>query len=114
MLRPPRFDVSRPRPASDPSGSEPVSPLSNAAVLTTVNETFGDFAVGEPLEYMAFNRSYEIDSEGKLLDATTYIDPQIFNKVFANSTLDAKNFWVQVGFDVIGRRVKSAREIPNL
>lgn len=81
---------------------------------TTVNETFGDFAVGEPLEYMAFNRSYKIDSDGKLLDATTYIDPQIFNKVFANSTLDAKNFWVQVGFDVIGRRVKSAREIPNL
>lgn len=81
---------------------------------TTVNETFGDFAAGEPLEYMAFNRSYEIDSEGKLIDATTYIDPQIFNKVFANSTLDAKNFWIQVGFDVIGRRVKSAREIPNL
>ena len=81
---------------------------------TTVNETFGDFAVGEPLEYMAFNRSYEVDSDGKLIDATTYIDPQIFNKVFANSTLDAKNFWVQVGFDVIGRRVKSAREIPNL
>lgn len=81
---------------------------------TTVNETFGDFAVGEPLEYMAFNRSYDIDSNGKLIDATTYIDPQMFNKVFANSTLDAKNFWVQIGFDVIGRRVKSAREIPNL
>lgn len=81
---------------------------------TTVNETFGDFAAGEPLEYMAFNRSYDIDSKGKLKDATTYIDPQIFNKVFANSTLDAKNFWIQIGFDVIGRRVKSAREIPNL
>lgn len=81
---------------------------------TAVNETFGDFAVGEPLEYMAFNRSYKIDSDGKLKDATTYIDPQIFNKVFANSTLDAKNFWIQIGFDVIGRRVKSAREIPNL
>lgn len=81
---------------------------------TTVNETFGDFAVGEPLEYMAFNRAYEVDSKGKLKDATTYVDPQIFNKVFANSTLDAKNFWIQIGFDVIGRRVKSAREIPNL
>lgn len=81
---------------------------------TTVNETFGDFAVGEPLEYMAFNRPYNVDAEGKLTDATTYIDPQMFNKVFANSTLDAKNFWIQIGFDVIGRRVKSAREIPNL
>lgn len=81
---------------------------------TTVNETFGDFAADEPLEYMAFNRSYEVDPDGKLIDATTYIDPQIFNKVFANSTLDAKNFWIQIGFDVIGRRVKSAREIPNL
>lgn len=81
---------------------------------TTVNETYGDFAAGEPLEYMAFNRVYEIANDPKLKDATTYIDPQIFNKAFANSNLDAKNFWVQIGFDVIGRRVKSAREIPNL
>ena len=81
---------------------------------TTVNETYGDFAAGEPLEYMAFNRTYEVVGDPKLSDATTYVDPQIFNKAFANSTLDAKNFWVQIGFDVIGRRVKSAREIPNL
>lgn len=81
---------------------------------TAVNETYGDFAAGEPLEYMAFNRVYEIINDPKLKDATTYIDPQIFNKAFANSNLDAKNFWVQIGFDVIGRRVKSAREIPNL
>lgn len=81
---------------------------------TTVNETYGDFAAGEPLEYMAFNRVYEVIDDPKLKDATTYIDPQIFNKAFANSNLDAKNFWIQIGFDVIGRRVKSAREIPNL
>lgn len=81
---------------------------------TTVNETYGDFAAGEPLEYMAFNRVYETINDPKLKDATTYIDPQIFNKAFANSNLDAKNFWIQIGFDVIGRRVKSAREIPNL
>lgn len=81
---------------------------------TTVNETYGDFATGEPLEYMAFNRVYDVISDPKLKDATTYIDPQIFNKAFANSSLDAKNFWIQIGFDVIGRRVKSAREIPNL
>lgn len=81
---------------------------------TTVNETYGDFATGEPLEYMAFNRVYNVINDPKLKDATTYIDPQIFNKAFANSNLDAKNFWIQIGFDVIGRRVKSAREIPNL
>lgn len=81
---------------------------------TTVNETYGDFAADEPLEYMAFNRVYEVINDAKLKDCTTYIDPQIFNKAFANSNLDAKNFWVQIGFDVIGRRVKSAREIPNL
>lgn len=81
---------------------------------TTVNETYGDFAAGEPLEYMAFNRVYEVINDPKLKDASTYIDPQIFNKAFANSNLDAKNFWIQIGFDVIGRRVKSAREIPNL
>ena len=81
---------------------------------TTTNETYGDFATGEPLEYMAFNRVYDVINDPKLKDATTYIDPQIFNKAFANSNLDAKNFWIQIGFDVIGRRVKSAREIPNL
>lgn len=81
---------------------------------TEVNETFGDFSAGEALEYMAFNRPYEINNGGAIADATTYIDPQLFNKAFANSKLDAKNFWVQIGFDVIGRRVKSAREIPNL
>lgn len=81
---------------------------------TTVNETYGDFAVGEPLEYMAFNRVYDVINNPKLKDATTYIDPQIFNKAFANSNLDAKNFWIQIGFNVVGRRVKSAREIPNL
>ena len=81
---------------------------------TTVNETYGDFAVGESLEYMAFNRVYEIANDPKLKSASTYIDPQIFNKAFADSDLDAKNFWIQIGFDVIGRRVKSAREIPNL
>lgn len=81
---------------------------------TTVNETYGDFAAGEPLEYMAFNRVYDVINDPKLKDASTYIDPQIFNKAFANSNLDAKNFWIQIGFDVIGRRVKSAREIPNL
>lgn len=81
---------------------------------TTVNETYGDFAAGEPLEYMAFNRVYDVINDPRLKDATTYIDPQVFNKAFANSNLDAKNFWIQIGFDVIGRRVKSAREIPNL
>lgn len=83
--------------------------------MTNVNETFGDFAVGGSLDWMAFNRKYEYDESTNLVsDATTYIDPTIFNVAFANAKLSAKNLWTQIAFDVTARRVMSAKQIPNL
>lgn len=83
--------------------------------MTNVNETFGDFAVGGSLDWMAFNRKYEYDESTNLVsDATTYIDPAIFNVAFANAKLSAKNLWTQIAFDVTARRVMSAKQIPNL
>ncbi len=83
--------------------------------MTDVNETYGDFAAGGELDWMALNRQYEADPiDGRIVDATTYIDPQKFNYAFADSTLSAKNFWVQIAFDVTARRVMSAKQIPNL
>lgn len=83
--------------------------------MTNVNETFGDFAVGGSLDWMAFNRKYEYDKTTKLVsDATTYVDPTIFNVAFANAKLSAKNLWTQIAFDVTARRVMSAKQIPNL
>ena len=47
-------------------------------------------------------------------NTSTYIDPTIYNNIFAESRLSSQNFWVQVAFDVTARRVMSAKQIPNL
>nr|DAI14826.1 MAG TPA: Major capsid protein [Microviridae sp.] len=82
---------------------------------TEVNETYGEFAAGMPLAFMCLNRVYEENQEDGTIDnASTYIDPTIYNNIFAESRLSSQNFWVQVAFDVTARRVMSAKQIPNL
>lgn len=81
---------------------------------TDVNETYGDFAAGMPLAFMCLNRVYEEGADGSIKNASTYIDPTIYNDIFAESRLSSQNFWVQVAFDVTARRVMSAKQIPNL
>lgn len=81
---------------------------------TDVNETYGEFAAGMPLAFMCLNRVYEEDKNGTIKNSSTYIDPTIYNSIFAESRLSSQNFWVQVAFDVTARRVMSAKQIPNL
>lgn len=81
---------------------------------TDVNETYGEFAAGMPLAFMCLNRVYEGDGASTIENASTYIDPTIYNNIFAESRLSSQNFWVQVAFDVTARRVMSAKQIPNL
>lgn len=81
---------------------------------TDVNETYGEFAAGMPLAFMCLNRVYEEDKAGSIKNSSTYIDPTIYNNIFAESRLSSQNFWVQVAFDVTARRVMSAKQIPNL
>lgn len=81
---------------------------------TDVNETYGEFAAGMPLAFMCLNRVYEENKNGTISNASTYIDPTIYNSIFAESRLSSQNFWVQVAFDVTARRVMSAKQIPNL
>lgn len=81
---------------------------------TDVNETYGEFAAGMPLAFMCLNRVYEGDGASTIKNASTYIDPTIYNTIFAESRLSSQNFWVQVAFDVTARRVMSAKQIPNL
>lgn len=81
---------------------------------TDVNETYGEFAAGMPLAFMCLNRVYEESKNGTITNASTYIDPTIYNNIFAESRLSSQNFWVQVAFDVTARRVMSAKQIPNL
>lgn len=81
---------------------------------TDVNETYGEFAAGMPLAFMCLNRVYEESQDGTISNPSTYIDPTIYNNIFAESRLSSQNFWVQVAFDVTARRVMSAKQIPNL
>lgn len=81
---------------------------------TDVNETYGEFAAGMPLAFMCLNRVYEENKDGTIDNSSTYIDPTIYNSIFAESRLSSQNFWVQVAFDVTARRVMSAKQIPNL
>lgn len=81
---------------------------------TDVNETYGEFAAGMPLAFMCLNRVYEESIDKAISNPSTYIDPTIYNNIFAESRLSSQNFWVQVAFDVTARRVMSAKQIPNL
>lgn len=81
---------------------------------TDVNETYGEFAAGMPLAFMCLNRVYEENEDGTIDNSSTYIDPTIYNNIFAESRLSSQNFWVQVAFDITARRVMSAKQIPNL
>lgn len=81
---------------------------------TDVNETYGEFAAGMPLAFMCLNRVYEEGTNRTISNPSTYIDPTIYNNIFAESRLSSQNFWVQVAFDVTARRVMSAKQIPNL
>ena len=70
--------------------------------------------------FMTLNRNYEWDNRAmpetttKIKDLTTYIDPQKYNYIFADTSLSAMNFWVQMGVGIRARRKMSAKIIPNL
>lgn len=82
--------------------------------MTNVNRTFGNFAPGMSESFMVLNRNYSINTNKQIEDLTTYIDPVKFNYIFADTNLDAMNFWVQTRFDIRVRRLISAKQIPNL
>lgn len=98
------------KPAYQSLGKQP----SWIEYTTDVNETYGEFAAGMSLAFMCLNRVYEESTNGTISNPSTYIDPTIYNNIFAESRLSSQNFWVQVAFDVTARRVMSAKQIPNL
>lgn len=82
--------------------------------MTAVNKVFGHFAEKNNSMFMVLNRRYEKDTDGSLIDGTTYIDPSKFNHIFAETSLDAQNFWTQISCNITARRKMSAKVIPNL
>ena len=81
--------------------------------MTNYNRTFGDFAVGEALDFMVLNRRYEVENN-KITDLTTYIDPQKYIEIFADTSIDSQNFWVQTVIQATRRGNYSAKQIPFL
>lgn len=82
--------------------------------MTAVNKVFGHFAEKNNSMFMVLNRRYEKDTDGSLIDGTTYIDPSKFNHIFAETALDSQNFWTQISCNITARRKMSAKVIPNL
>lgn len=83
--------------------------------MTDINRTYGNFADPGNEMFMTLNRRYELNTaNNRIKDLTTYIDPVKFNYIFAQTSRDAQNFWVQIGMDVTARRKMSAKIMPNL
>lgn len=86
---------------------------------TNVPRTYGNFAIQSNEMFMTLNRRYEpLELGGPIpvivKDLTTYIDPAKYNNIFAQTSLDAQNFWVQIGVDMMVRRKMSSKIMPNL
>ena len=81
--------------------------------MTNYNRTFGDFAAGEALDFMVLNRRYEVEGS-TITDLTTYIDPQKYIEIFADTSIDSQNFWVQTVIQATRRGNYSAKQIPFL
>ena len=82
--------------------------------MTNYNRTFGDFAVGEALDFMVLNRRYDVGDDNTIKDLTTYIDPQKYIEIFADTDLTSQNFWVQTVIQATRRGNYSAKQIPFL
>ncbi len=81
--------------------------------MTNVNQVRGTFAEKNSTMFMVLNRRYENEGNG-ITDLTTYVDPSKFNHIFADTRIDAQNFWVQISNKITARRKMSAKVIPNL
>lgn len=82
--------------------------------MTNYNRTFGDFAVGGALDFMVLNRRYDVGDDNTIKDLTTYIDPQKYIEIFADTDLTSQNFWVQTVVQATRRGNYSAKQIPFL
>ena len=85
--------------------------------MTNFNKTYGTFAENGNEAFMVLNRIFEPkngDFKQNEIDNTSYIDPSKYNYIFAETSTESQNFWVQIGFGIEARRVMSAKQIPNL
>ena len=69
---------------------------------------------GGALDFMVLNRRYEVNNLNQIDDLTTYIDPQKYIELFADTDLTSQNFWVQTVVQATRRGNYSAKQIPFL
>lgn len=85
---------------------------------TSYNKIYGNFRLENEQMFMVLFRRYEvrysIADKFSIGDLTTYIDPTKYNHIFADTSPDAMNFWVQIGIQNTVRRIMSYNQIPNL
>lgn len=82
---------------------------------TSYNRVKGNFAKRFSQQYMVNPRNYTPDLSGttpKIKDLTTYIDPTNTNYIFADVSLSAQNFWLEVDIDAKARRKMSSKTQP--
>ena len=82
--------------------------------MTNVNKERGNFAIQSNEMFMTLNRKYQCDGDNSIQDLTTYIDPAKYNSIFADTRLDAQNFWAQIAVDMTVRSKMSAKIMPNI
>lgn len=85
--------------------------------MTAIDISYGNFAIQNNQMWMTLNRRFEAtttNTTAEIQDLTTYIDPTKFNWIFAQTSLDAMNFWVSIGIGIEARRVMSAKIMPSI
>lgn len=90
-------------------------------LMTKVNELHGEFASDQShgdvgLSTLVLQRTF-YSPEDDILNPvyfTSYIDPSMFNYAFADASLSAQNFWVQLKVDCVVKRAISKAVMPHL
>ena len=78
---------------------------------TNIDRNLGNFAIGGKESYMVLDRNYTRNQAG-FKDLTTYIDPVLFNHIWAYGEIDAQNIWAQYIVEAEFRRKMSASVMP--
>lgn len=93
--------------------------------MSSLNRAHGDFAYGGSLDYWVLGRQYTtpdsinpgglpVYSAYGAFDSTTYVKPDLWNGIFADTDLRADNFRVAVRFEIDANRALGKRLMPHL
>lgn len=82
--------------------------------MTDVNRNFGEFA--DTLSYWVLNRPlWRRDSTPVgVTNFTSYVIPDFYNQIFADTSATAQNFLVQIGYNALYNRPISKQVMPTL